>query len=88
MEKEYKTLWERYGDEKLTDNAALNHFKQCRDCVFRYKNYFVFDGKQYGCEEKDGWKKGSCHIFKHPQSKPNDVFNNTGKCDFYEKDNN
>ena len=34
---EKKTLSERYADEVLTDNTALNHYSQCKGCVFRDK---------------------------------------------------
>ena len=34
--------------------------KQCRDCVFRYKDYFRMGDKKIPCSEEDGWKKSSC----------------------------
>ncbi len=76
----------RYFDEKLTDNSVLNHYSQCERCVFRYKDHFEFAGKRYSCEEKDGWKKGNCHMFTYPEQKPNEVYNNTGMCEYYEVD--
>ena len=91
---ERKTLEERYEDEVLSDNAALNHYSQCKDCMFRDKT--SVDG------EECGWKKCFCHIYgkqsvlRTPQitsytptehdDKPNDVYNNTGECDYYEKE--
>ena len=42
---EKKTLEERYADEVLTDNAALNHYSQCKDCIFRDKR--VEDGEDF-----------------------------------------
>lgn len=83
---EDKTVTERYLDEGLTDNASLNHFSQCKNCVFRYKTYFEFGGKRFPCSEEDGWKKGCCHMFSHPESKPDGVYNNTGDCEYYEKE--
>lgn len=95
---EKKTLEERYGDEVLSDNAALNHFSQCKDCIFRDKR--IMDGKEYG------WDKCVCHIYGkisaahtneaypdffpyvpvEPGDKPNEVYDNTGQCEFYEKE--
>ena len=60
--------------------------KQCRDCVFRYKDYFRMGDKKIPCSEEDGWKKSSCEIFPYPQSKPPEVEHNTGKCEYYEKE--
>lgn len=81
----YKPISERHEDEKLTNNEALNHYSQCKNCAFRYKNYFVSDGKKYNCDDSYGWKKAHCHIFEEPQSKPNEVYNNSDMCEFYEK---
>lgn len=80
-------------DEKHTPNyeqpiAGVTWFtpKQCRDCVFRYKNYFIIDGKKIPCDEADGWRKSSCQIYPYPQMKPDEVSKNTGECEFYEKE--
>lgn len=81
-----KTVTERHWNEKLTDNASLNHFSQCKNCVFRYKKYFDFGGKRYDCTDEYGWKKDCCHIFQYPESKPDEVYNNTGDCEYYEKE--
>lgn len=83
---EHKTFEERYRDEVLTDNASLNHFAQCKDCIFRWKTYFDFNGDRYPCDDAYGWEKGSCQIFKYPQDKPDEVYNNTGQCEYYEKE--
>lgn len=60
--------------------------KQCRDCVFRYKDYFRMGDKKIPCSEEDGWKKSSCNIFPYPQMKPYEVEHNTGECEYYEKE--
>ena len=52
---EKKTLSERYADEVLTDNTALNHYSQCKGCVFRDKT--TVSG------EECGWQKAVCHIY-------------------------
>lgn len=90
-----KTLEERYADEVLSDNAALNHYSQCKDCVFRDKT--IVNGEEYG------WNKCFCRIYGkqtvsrtpqlhtsytpvEPGDKPDGVYNNTGQCEFYEKE--
>ena len=79
-----KTLDERYGDEILTDNAALNHYAQCKDCVFRFKDYFIFRGKKYECDDSYGWQKCVCHMYS--EDKPDEVYKNTEECLYYEKE--
>lgn len=95
---EKKTLSERYANEVLTDNSALNHYSQCKGCVFRDKR--VIDGEEHG------WNKSVCRMYgritaKHTNEttpgffsydpielndKPDEVYNNTGECEFYEKE--
>lgn len=95
MAGENKSLEERYADEVLTDNAALNHYAQCKDCMFRDKT--TVQGKECG------WNGYFCRIYgkasvsRIPQlkisytplnneDKPNGVYNNTEPCEFYEKE--
>lgn len=96
---EKKTLSERYADEVLTDNTALNHYSQCKGCVFRDKT--TVSG------EECGWQKAVCHIYgrstasrlkysngelvfpytpAEPGDKPNEVYNNTANCEYYEQE--
>lgn len=95
---EQKTLEERLADDILTDNKALNHFAQCRDCIFRDKK--IIGGKEYG------YDKCVCRMFGrgtaertnqtnpnfYPyvpvviEDKPEGVYNNTVNCEFYEKE--
>ena len=77
MAEKKTSLEERYSDEILTDNASLNHYAQCKDCFFRDKTTV----KGIEC----GWKKGYCKIFEYPESKPAEVYNNTGECEYHEK---
>ena len=96
---EKKTLSERYADEVLTDNTALNHYSQCKGCVFRDKT--TVSG------EECGWQKAVCHIYGRstasrlkyssgelvfpytpvePGDKPNEVYSNTTNCEYYEQE--
>lgn len=95
---EKKTLSERYADEVLTNNAALNHYSQCKDCIFRDKR--VIGGEEYG------YDKSVCHIYGkisagrinkttpdffpytpiEPGDKPNEVYSNTANCEYYEQE--
>lgn len=95
---EKKTLSERYADEILTDNTTLNHYFQCKDCIFRDKRFV--GGEEFG------YDKSVCHIYGkisaerinkttpdffpytpiEPGDKPTDIYNNTGQCEFYEKE--
>lgn len=97
--KEKKTLEERLADDILTDNAALNHFSQCKDCIFRDKR------PGWGGVEC-GYDKCVCHIYGRisamhtnetypgyfsytpiePNDKPMEIYHNTGQCDYYEKE--
>lgn len=70
-----KTLFERYGDEVLTDNKALNHYAQCKTCIFRDKT------KVNG--EECGWDKGFCHIYEN--QKPHEIYKNEIECEYYEE---
>lgn len=60
--------------------------KQCKTCIFRYKDHFIIDGKRYECDEEDGYKKSSCEVFRYPEMKPHEVMNNSGECDYYERE--
>lgn len=96
---EKKTFSERYADEVLTDNAALNHYSQCKGCIFRDKT--TISG------EECGWEKAVCHIYGRntasqlkysngelvfpytpveSKDKPNEVYNNTANCEYYERE--
>lgn len=92
---EKKSFEERYWDEVLTDNAALNHFSQCKDCIFRDRTTV----NNVEC----GWEKCFCRIYgkntilNNPhfsiayipveyKDKPNGVYDNTEKCEYYEKE--
>lgn len=95
MADEKKTLEERYENEVLTDNAALNHFSQCRDCIFRDKT--TVQGKECG------WNKCFCMVYGkvsvsritqlniaytplNNEDKPTSIYENAEPCEFYEKE--
>lgn len=96
---EKKTLEERLEGDILTDNAVLNHFSQCKDCIFRDKT--VVNGVECG------YDKCVCRIFGkltasrlrysngelvfpytpiEPGDKLNEVYNNTANCEYYERE--
>ncbi len=95
---EYKTLEERLKNDILTNNAVLNHYSQCKDCIFRDK--LIVNGKEIG------YNKCVCHIYgkisaehsneTYPdfflytpienQDKPTGVYDNTEQCEFYEQE--
>ena len=80
---EKKTLSERYADEVLTNNAALNHYSQCKDCIFR-------DKRLVGGEECGYDKSVTPDFFPYtpiePGDKPKEVYNNTANCEYYEQE--
>ena len=93
-----KTLEERLENDILTDSSVLNHYSQCKDCIFR-------DRRHVWGEER-GYKKCVCRIYgrlsamrtneTNPdyfpytpvewEDKPNGVYDNTEKCEYYEKE--
>lgn len=96
---EKKTLEERYADEVLTDNAALNHYFQCKDCIFRDKR--IVGGEEIGYDKcvcriygkltasRSRYSSGELFFPYTPievADKPNDVYNNTGQCEYYERE--
>ena len=81
------------GEEKHIPNMeqplnGVTWFKpeQCRDCVFRYKDYFIIDGRKIPCDENIGWRKDCCQIYPYPQGKPPEVSKHTGVCEYYEQE--
>ncbi len=96
---EKKTLEERYADEILTNNEILNHYSQCKDCIFRDKT--TVNGKECG------YNKCVCRIYGELtasrstysdgepmfpyipveyEDKPHYVCENTEPCEYYEKE--
>lgn len=76
MAKEKPTVTERYFDEVLTDNTALDKYRQCKDCIFRD------DGTVYS----NHYQKGCCRMFPYPRFKPNEVMLNQANCEYYEQE--
>lgn len=93
-----KTLEERLADDILTDNAALNHFSQCKDCIFRDKTSAF--GKEIGYEKcvcrmygrisaariNETYPNFFSYTPIEPGDKPMEIYHNTGQCEFYEKE--
>ena len=73
---EKKTMSERHSGEVLTDNTALDKYRQCKDCAFRD------DGTVWS----NHYQKGCCEMYRYPAFKPSGVMLNTEFCEFYIKD--
>lgn len=69
-----KSLEERFKTDILTDNVALNHCSQCKDCVYR----------DNGDVWSNDYHKSYCMMYEHPERKPLEVINNTGNCEWYD----
>lgn len=92
-EEQKNTVTARHWDEVLTNNAILNHYSQCKDCLFRNKT--TVNGEEFG------YDKCICRIYT-PQNiidergydyvsavdgyKPNEVYENIAECEYYEKE--
>lgn len=68
--KEYISMGERYKDEVLTDNVALNLCAQCEGC--KWQN----DGTVWSSD----FRKSSCIMYPYPNFKPLKVIRNEGFC--------
>ena len=96
---ENSTFEAGYLAELFTDNSALHHYSQCKNCVFRDKPFI--DGEEYG------YDKCVCRIYGkrtalttnnsngkpffpytpiEMEDKPQGVYDNTKKYDYYEKE--
>lgn len=76
---EYKSLFEKYSDDVLTDNTQIPKYEQCKDC--RYS--------KAGMRGTPDYKKGCCEKYpydKPPYHKPNGILNGSVKCTLYEKE--
>lgn len=73
MDKEKKSLAERWDEDILSDNSQTEYCKLCKDCIFR-------DG---GTPFSNHYTKSSCMMYQHPKMKPLRVINNTGLCEYY-----
>lgn len=71
-----KNTMHRYDNEILTDNSALNKYRQCKDCIHT-------PGDDVWSNAYD---KGSCAMYPYPEIKPNFIFDGSKECDFYEKE--
>lgn len=66
-----QTIYERYGDERLSDNTHENFCEQCEQCVYWGKSGTAWDNK---------YNKGFCAKFPYPTGKPRYVINNEAPC--------
>ena len=73
---EKKTMSEQHRGEVLTDNIALDKYRQCKDCAFRD------DGTVWS----NHYQKGCCEMYRYPAFKPSGVMLNKEFCEFYMKD--
>ena len=73
MDKEKKSLVERWDEDILSDNSQVENCKMCKDCIFRD------DGTVYS----NDYRKCCCMIYPYPKMKPLRVINNTGLCEYY-----
>ena len=74
---EYKTLFEKYSNDVLTDNTQIKKYEQCKDCQFNDR----------GMRGTPDYKKGFCAIYPYGESKgkPSGVFDGKELCKFYRK---
>ena len=72
---EYKSFEERYENEILSDNSQKEDCKQCKNCVFQS------DGTVWS----NDYRKCSCMVYQHPNTKPLDVIDNKAECQFFNK---
>ena len=73
MKGEKKSLEERYADEVLSDNSAVENCKQCKNCLFRD------DGTVFS----NDYRKSCCQMFPYPGFKPIGVINNAEPCEYH-----
>jgi hypothetical protein len=73
---EKKTLSERYADEQLSDNSAVQKYEQCKNCIFRD------DGTVYS----NDYRKSCCRMYPYPKFKPISVMDGSERCEYYEQE--
>ena len=67
---------EQHEGEIFTDNTQIEKCKQCKDCMLQSD----------GTANTNDYQKCECLIYQDPEIKPDYVRHNTGKCEYYEKD--
>jgi hypothetical protein len=65
-----------HDGEIFTDNTQFERNKQCKDCMLQSD----------GTANTNDYQKCECVIYQYPEMKPDYVRHNTGKCEYYEKD--
>lgn len=66
-----------FEDDILSDNTQIEKCNQCKDC----KNW-----SPEGSPFQNKFDKTSCDAYPYPDYKPVYIINNTGPCEFYEKE--
>lgn len=93
-----KTLEERLASDILTDNKALNHYAQCKSCIFRDKR--MIEGEEYGYDKCVCRIYGRISAMRSNQQtpdffpyipvelndKPDEIYENTAQCEYYEQE--
>lgn len=74
---EKKTLEERLAEDILTDNTKIPKYEQCKNCRFRFI--------KIGDSLVDDYRRCSCMIFSSPEMKPEQFYDGSAQCEFYEK---
>ena len=65
-------LYNRFGNEVLSDNTQVNYCEQCEQCIHWGKSGTPWDNAD---------KKSNCEEFPYPESmKPIEVINNRMPC--------
>lgn len=62
--------------ELFGESSREEQCKQCKDCMFR----------DNGDVWSNHYEKSSCMIYQYPNIKPSFVRNNTGRCEYYNKE--
>lgn len=66
-----------FNDDILSDNTQITKCEQCHDCI-----NWSEDGNNF----QNKFDKSNCNAYPYPDFKPAYVINNTGPCEFYEKE--
>lgn len=100
-EEQKNTVTARHWNEVLTNNAILNHYSQCKDCFFRDKTTvngeeFGYDKCYchiYGLQTVLRFREDKAVARFAPkydpvedEDKPNEVYENTAECEYYEEE--
>lgn len=73
---EYKTLFDKYSDDTLTDNTQIPKYEQCKECRF----------SKSGMRGTPDYKKAYCAVYPYGESKgkPSGIFSGAEICKYRE----